>query len=220
MTSTQEMLAQVTTTTGATRADVIRVATSGGTTRADWEIAVAIEAAGGRLAADLMLQPEASWRSDHTRLQTALWHQTRDEDVEFLRYHAAQAGIDDIEPLLPAVIEEAPEFTPTAPALAPDVTVYAEDANGLVTDIPESRPRTPEEVDEDQAEEDAAGETGAAMFSDLAHVTDLDTARLATGWLTRGETHRAVRAALLMHPATSKRARYRARLQRHLATVA
>ncbi|MEU3020181.1 hypothetical protein ABZ635_22620 [Nocardiopsis sp. NPDC007018] len=211
---------QVAATTGATRADVIRVATSGGSTQADWEIAVAIEAAGGRLASDLMFQPETSWRSDHTRLQNALWHETQPEDIEFLRYHANAAGITDIEPLLPAVIEEAPESTPTAPALAPDVTVYTEDAHTLVTDIPESRPRTPEEVDEDQAEEAAAGETAAAMFSDLAHVTDLDTARLATGWLTRGETHRAVRAALLMHPATSRRARYRARLQRHLATVA
>lgn len=40
--------------TGATRADIIRVATRGGDTRADWGIAHAIEAAGGRNAHDLM----------------------------------------------------------------------------------------------------------------------------------------------------------------------
>ncbi|OLT26572.1 hypothetical protein BJF83_20630 [Nocardiopsis sp. CNR-923] len=41
--------------TGATRADIIRVATRGGDTRADWRIAHAIEAAGGKKAAELML---------------------------------------------------------------------------------------------------------------------------------------------------------------------
>lgn len=55
MSSNSQMLAQVIQTTGATKADVLRVATQGGTTRADWDIARAIQAAGGRDAYELML---------------------------------------------------------------------------------------------------------------------------------------------------------------------
>ncbi|MCY9787953.1 hypothetical protein KIK06_29155 [Nocardiopsis sp. EMB25] len=47
-------IAQVMEATGATRADVVRVATHGGTTRADWDIAHAIEAITGRSAYELM----------------------------------------------------------------------------------------------------------------------------------------------------------------------
>ncbi|SIO86168.1 hypothetical protein [Nocardiopsis sp. JB363] len=42
MSSKQSMLAQVMEITGATRVDVVRVATHGGTTQDDWEIATAI----------------------------------------------------------------------------------------------------------------------------------------------------------------------------------
>ncbi|MFE0270477.1 hypothetical protein ACFWZ7_24945 [Nocardiopsis alba] len=47
-------IAQIAETTGATRPDVIRVLNHGGTTQHDWDIAYAIEAAGGRRATDLM----------------------------------------------------------------------------------------------------------------------------------------------------------------------
>ncbi|MFJ6022947.1 hypothetical protein ACIQFP_26685 [Nocardiopsis alba] len=49
------LIAQVTATTGASRDDVLRVATHGGTSQADWAIAHAIENAGGRSAYELML---------------------------------------------------------------------------------------------------------------------------------------------------------------------
>ncbi|WP_116247736.1 hypothetical protein [Nocardiopsis sp. FIRDI 009] len=49
------LIAQVVAATGATRADVIRVATRGGTTARDWDIAHAIEAITGRSAYELML---------------------------------------------------------------------------------------------------------------------------------------------------------------------
>lgn len=48
-------IAEVVEATGATRAEILRVATRGGTTEADWRIAHAIEAAGGKRAAELML---------------------------------------------------------------------------------------------------------------------------------------------------------------------
>lgn len=50
-------LAQVAEIAGVSTADVVRVATRGGTTAADWDIAHAIEAAGGRPAADTMWGP-------------------------------------------------------------------------------------------------------------------------------------------------------------------
>ncbi|PWV44547.1 hypothetical protein [Nocardiopsis sp. L17-MgMaSL7] len=75
MTSTQ-MLAQVIQTTGATRADVIRVATSGGTTRTDWAIAHAIEAAGGRSAYELML---LAGREEEV---AQIWADSRDQTPE------------------------------------------------------------------------------------------------------------------------------------------
>lgn len=48
------MFAQVIAATGASRADVVRVATSGGTSAADWAIARAIEQVTGRSAVDIM----------------------------------------------------------------------------------------------------------------------------------------------------------------------
>ncbi|SHK92784.1 hypothetical protein SAMN05421803_14325 [Nocardiopsis flavescens] len=44
--------------TGASRTEILRVATRGGTTQADWAIAHTIERLGGRRAADLMWGPE------------------------------------------------------------------------------------------------------------------------------------------------------------------
>lgn len=190
MTSTQEMLAQVIETTGATRADIIRVATQGGVTQADRTIAEAIEAAGGRRAEDLMTQSDRAWKAEHNRLQNALWHETQPEDVEFLREHAARAGITDIEPLLPAVATEpTPEPTPAAPTLAPDITVYTEDANTLVTDIPESRPRTPE----DETEDETIDSFVARVYSDLDDLlrcTLRSTGRLVRSWTCLSQARR------------------------------
>lgn len=51
----QPTIAQVAAEAGATRADVVRVLTEGGTTDADWAIARTIERLGGRKASELVL---------------------------------------------------------------------------------------------------------------------------------------------------------------------
>ncbi|MEE2041555.1 hypothetical protein Q8791_30470 [Nocardiopsis sp. CT-R113] len=51
----QPTIAQVAIEAGATRADVVRVLTQGGTTEADWHIARTIERLGGRRASELVL---------------------------------------------------------------------------------------------------------------------------------------------------------------------
>ncbi|MES0838437.1 hypothetical protein, partial [Nocardiopsis tropica] len=111
----------------ATRADVLRVASKGGTTEADRRTAVAIEAAGGRRAEVLM---DMGWRAEHTRLQEALWLETREEDFDFLAEHAAKVGITDISLLTPAVSETRPEQdTPRPPAAerVREVRIYSEE---------------------------------------------------------------------------------------------
>jgi hypothetical protein len=79
--------------TGATRADIVRVATHGGTTTADWDIATAI--------ADITRRPADQIMWGHSGASLA--------------------------PSNPEA-----EYDPT-------VTIYTEDANGLVTDTPETR---------------------------------------------------------------------------------
>jgi hypothetical protein len=74
--SSQQMLAQVIQATGATRADVIRVATAGGTTRTDWAIAHAIQDAGGRSAYELML---TAGREEEV---ARIWADSRDQATE------------------------------------------------------------------------------------------------------------------------------------------
>lgn len=110
----------------------------------------------------------------------------------------------------------------------PEVTIYPEntspeDSNRIAPHHPGDTEDTEnvEDVDDDQAERVAAQNLADQLFSDLAEVTNsITTAHLATGWHTPAETRRAVRAVLLTHPATARRARYRARLQHHLATAA
>ncbi|WP_017590827.1 hypothetical protein [Nocardiopsis ganjiahuensis] len=171
MSSKQSMLAQVIQITGATKTDILRVATQGGATARDWEIAEAIEAGGGRRADDMMCQPEHLWQAEHERLQNALWHQTRDEDIEFLRHHAAQAGIKDVELLLPAVIEETPEPTaPTNPAAVydPEVVIYPEHTSPEESrELIEHHPHTD---DTDELLVDGPDdEPGTAAWNELKH---------------------------------------------------
>ncbi|MGW5880256.1 hypothetical protein ACWFMI_27290 [Nocardiopsis terrae] len=200
------VIAEVMETTGATHADVIRVATQGGATARDWEIASAIEAAGGRLAFDLMC-PENLWQAEHERLYNALWHQTRDEDVEFLREHAAQAGIDDITPLLPGVIEEQPEAAPTNPLAKhyADVTIYPEHTSPDESrEIIAHHPGDHDEVVEDQEQDElaAAEHLAATVHADLAQVLDDAEAatRLTRAWSTPAEGRQVLARVLETDP--------------------
>ena len=123
--------------------------------------------------------------------------------------------------------EQATQTNPNA-VHDPEVRIYAEntspeDSNRIAPHHPGDTEDTEnvEDVDDDQAERVAAQNLADQVFSDLAEVTNsITTAHLATGWHTPAETRRAVRAVLLTHPATARRARYRARLQHHLATAA
>ncbi|MBB5495778.1 hypothetical protein [Nocardiopsis metallicus] len=205
--SSNQMLAEVIQATGATKADVLRVATQGGATARDWEIARAIEAAGGRLASDLMFQPEQSWRAEHERLCNALWHQTRDEDVEFLREHAAQAGIDDITPLLPGVIEEQPEPGTTNPLAKhyADVTIYPEHTSPDESrEIIAHHPSDHDEAGEDQEQDElaAAEALAATVHADLAEVLDDAEAatRLTRAWSTPAEGRQVLARVLEIDP--------------------
>ena len=69
-------IAQIAEAAQATRADVIRVLNHGGTTQADWDIAYAIEAAGGRSACDLMF---AAGRDAEI---ARIWADSRDDQTE------------------------------------------------------------------------------------------------------------------------------------------
>ena len=125
--------------------------------------------------------------------------------------------------------EQATQTNPNA-VHDPTVTIYPEntspeDSNRIAPHHPTTHEddtvEDTEDVDDEQAERVAAQNLADQVFSDLAEVTDsITTAHLATGWHTPAETRRAVRAVLLTHPATARRARYRARLQHHLATAA
>lgn len=70
------LISKVAAATGVTRADVVRVATRGGTTQQDWDIAYAIEAAGGRRATDLMF---AAGREQEI---ARIWADSRDDQTE------------------------------------------------------------------------------------------------------------------------------------------
>lgn len=181
------LIAQVMQVAQATRADVIRVLSHGGTTAQDWAIAHAIQTVTGRSAAETM------WAG-----------------------RARQANPEQATQTNPNAVHD------------PTVTIYPEntspeDSNRIAPHHPSNHEdvEDTEDVDDEQAERVAAQNLADQVFSDLAEVTDsITTAHLATGWHTRSETRRAVRAVLLTHPATARRARYRARLQHHLATAA
>ncbi|MGW8527015.1 hypothetical protein [Nocardiopsis sp. NPDC055824] len=206
------LFAKVVAATGATTADVVRVATEGGTTSADWDIAVAIEKAGGRLASDLMFQPERSWRAEHTRLHDALWEETREEDVEFLAEHAARAGITDITPLLPAVKQ-----TPEAPAPANPKAVYDSEVRiypeSTAPDAPNTiAPHHPHHPGDDDGQvhddREAAEDLAVAVHDDLAEVLgDEDAATKLTGaWSTPDEGRATLRRVLAIEPRTRRHA--------------
>ncbi|MEU0237594.1 hypothetical protein ABZ234_07880 [Nocardiopsis sp. NPDC006198] len=222
-------IAQVVAATGAAVADVLRVARGGGSSADDLAIAEAIEKAGGRKAADMMAQADPAraearaWRAEHARLQRALWEQTAEEDMEFLREKAAEVGITDIEPLLPAISDTPVEDTSRKSRPVMRVPVYSEDT------APDSSnkiaPYHPHGDDEDAVptREDEA----ASAHADLAHLLD-DTAaaaRLAKKWASRiAAVHQAAKQAvqqiLLTHPRTSRRAMRRARQVRRMALAA
>src|SRR5690625_2267919 len=184
------LIAQVMQVAQTTRADVLRVLSHGGTTAQDWAIAHAIQTVTGRAAAETM------WAG-----------------------RARQADPEQATQTNPRAIHD------------PEVTIYPEntspeDSNRIAPHHPSNHEDvedtdTENVEDDDQAERVAAQNLADQVFSDLAEVTNsITTAHLATGWHTPAETRRAVRAVLLTHPATARRARYRARLQHHLATAA
>lgn len=187
-------LVQVAEIAGTTTTDVVRVLSHGGTTQTDWAIAHAIEQVTGRDAYELMLT------AGRTAEVARIW---------------ADTGT-------PA---EAPAQTNPRAEYDPTVTIYPEntspeDSNRIAPHHPGDTEDTENVEDDDQAERVAAQNLADQVFSDLAEVTNsITTAHLATGWHTPAETRRAVRAVLLTHPATARRARYRARLQHHLATA-
>ncbi|MFE1400350.1 hypothetical protein ACFW53_20655 [Nocardiopsis dassonvillei] len=198
------IIAEVTKQLGVNREAVLRVAREGGSGTRDWEIAVAIEKAGGRKAADLMSQPDAAWRAEHTRLQDALWEETKPEDVEFLREHAAQAGITDMELLIPGVVETREGLTrPTNPHAIhdPQVRVYDEPT------APDAPPTVlPDHPHEDTPSEDEvqAHTEGTVAWRELtiwpgiARITGSRerTDRLMARWATTRAIHRGVRNLL------------------------
>ena len=191
------LIAQVAEIAGTTTADVHRVLSHGGTTQTDWAIAHAIEQVTGRDPYELML--------------------TAGREAEVARIWADTGEV-----------AEAPAQTNPRAVHDPTVTIYPEntspeDSNRIAPHHPSNHEdvEDTEDVDDDQAERVAANHLADTLFADLAEVTDsITTAHLATGWHTPAETRRAVRAVLLTHPATARRARYRARLQHHLATAA
>ncbi|WP_053619095.1 hypothetical protein [Nocardiopsis sp. NRRL B-16309] len=219
------LVLQVVNATGATRAEVLRVAREGATTAADQKIAEAIEAAGGRKAADLVV---GTWRAEHRRLQRALWEETKAEDRDFLAKHAAQAGITDVEPLLPAVVETRETSSASTNPNAiydPEVTVYSEDT---APDSPNRiAPHHPRETAEDAGP--TREEQAATAHADLAHLLDDNrlAARLAKKWASRiSAVHQAARREvqrlLLSHsdPRIARRTAYRARQARRMALTA
>lgn len=193
-------LVQVAEIAGTTTTDVVRVLSHGGTTQTDWAIAHAIQTVTGRDPYELMLT------AGRTAEVARIWADTGE-------------------------VAEAPAQTNPNAVHDPTVTIYPEntspeDSNRIAPHHPSNHEDdtvedTEDVDDEEQAERVAAQNLADQVFSDLAEVTDsITTAHLATGWHTPAETRRAVRAVLLTHPATARRARYRARLQHHLATAA
>jgi len=186
------LIAQVAEIAGTTTADVHRVLSHGGTTTQDWAIAHAIHTVTGRDPYELML--------------------TAGRAAEVARIWADTGT--------PA---ETPAQTNPRAIHDPEVTIYPENTSpeAAPTVLPDHPGTVEDDTVENVDEQDQATHLADTLFSDLAEVTNsITTAHLATGWHTPAETRRAVRAVLLTHPATARRARYRARLQHHLATAA
>lgn len=207
------MIAEVVAATGASREDVVRVATHGGVGDADRVIAEAIEAAGGRRAADMMVAP---WQAEHERLQRALWHETKDEDKAFLAEHAAAAGVCDITPLFPAVIEDQPAPAPMTNPRAvhnPEVTIYPEHTSPEESrEIIAYHPHDIEDAAEDEDQDDelvAAEHLAATVHADLAEALDDPVAatRLTAAWSSPEEGRALLAEVLSLHAAPALRAR-------------
>lgn len=149
-------IAQISETTGASRADIVRVlrGQSTGTTR-DWDIAHAIEAAGGRNAHELMML--AGRDAEVARI----WADSRDDT------------------------------TPTAPTNPhavhdPQVTVYAEDSNELVTDTDQQA---------DTLYPDTTEDTDAAEATELAEQVWIHLVRYARSYRVANRIAERVAAA-------------------------
>lgn len=132
------MLAQVMKITGATRVDVIRVATHGGTTASDWEIATAI--------AGITRRP----------VDQIMWG------------HSGGS-------LAPANPEA--EYDKT-------VTIYAEDASGLVTDTPETRGQDDTDGMDEQDETEQLRIRAWAAVAAITNATKEAIDRMVARWLT------------------------------------
>lgn len=139
MSSKRSMFAQVMEITGATRADIVRVATHGGTTQDDWEIATAIAEVTRRPADQIM------------------WG------------HSGGA----LAPSNPEAVYN------------PAVTIYAEDASGLVTDIPETRGQDDTDSTDEQDETEALRVRAWAAIANITSATREVIDQLVARWGTR-----------------------------------
>lgn len=162
-------IAQVMEATGASRADVIRVITHGGDTRADWEIAYAIERATGRSAHELMRT------AGYREFVADLWADSREEP-------SAPA------PTNPHAVHD-PEVRIYPEDTAPD------GPNGIAPHHPHEDPE-PEPADDREAAEALAAEVHADLAEVLDDT--IAAARLTAAWLTPAEgrllLHRVLRA--------------------------
>ncbi|MFE1396258.1 hypothetical protein ACFW3Z_25615 [Nocardiopsis alba] len=104
-----ELITQVAEVSGASRDDVVRVATSGGTSAADWAIAYAIEAITGRPAVDIMWAaqdrlpepPAVAPTNPHAQHDPEVRiypeHTSPEESREVIAHHPGDHDEDDLD---------------------------------------------------------------------------------------------------------------------------
>ncbi|MGW9351742.1 hypothetical protein [Nocardiopsis flavescens] len=188
------MIAEIAQVARVTRADVIRVIRGGGTTEADWAIAHAIEAVGGRSAYELM--------------RTA----GRDQVVAEIWGDAAGA---------PA---QAPAPTNDLAVYDPEITVYSEDtAPDSPNQVSPHHPHDGGEADPLEARADQAATVHADLVDLTEDTTTAErvSRRWASPVdAVHQAARRTVQQLLLAHPRTRRRAAHRARQARRLALAA
>lgn len=166
--------------TGATRADIIRVATWGGDTRADWGIAHAIEAAGGRNAHELMF--------------------TAGREAEIAEIWAdSRTDIDPVAPTNPRAVHD-PEVVIYPENTSPDET------RQVVPHHPGDHDDQTNDNEDHQEQDDraAAEQLANTVLADLAEVLDDTPAaiRLTRAWSTPTEGRLLLHQVLRATPRT------------------
>lgn len=185
------LLSQVVAATGATRADVVRVATQGGHTQDDWAIAHAIQTITGRSAYELMFTAG------------------RDADIAQI-WADTSADAEPVAPTNPRAIHD-PEVVIYGENTAPDET----------RQIAPHHPGDHDEEVEDTPEQtaDQLADTLLADLAEV--LDDAPAAiRLTRAWSTPADARQTVAFVLETDPRHWIRARYQDRLQHHLATAA